>query len=189
MELSEPLLEEAGDHSEYGRPHDFVSLAKRFAPDERPGVDRAWLLAHVEALAEESGLDEASFRATLEEVTTDSETWVDDRAVYEVGEGRLSAYPPAWHEAIGGSTSLVDIVRYLLDESGYQPITGGAGDGVTERDLFDVASAVGGFTREEAKAALKECRKDGTLAEDVDQHPKAKVYPPESDIDVDAPPE
>jgi hypothetical protein len=189
MELSEPLLEEAGDQSEYGRPHDFVSIAERFAPGDEPGAPREWLLAHVEALTEESGYDEESFRTDLDGVTTDSETWVDDRAVYEVGGDRLSAYPPAWHETIGGSTSLVEIVRYLLDESDYQPITGGAGDGVTERDLFDVASAVGGFTREEAKAALEECREDGTLAEDADQHPRAKVYPPESDVEPDARPE
>lgn len=192
MELSEPLLDEVGEHSEYGRPHDFVSLAERHAPDDAPGAPREWLLAHVDALAEESGLDAESFRAALANDTTDAGTWADDRSVYEVGgegEDRLSAYPPAWHEEIGGSTSLVEIVEYLLDESGYQPVTGGAGDGVTERDLFDVASAVGGFTREEAKAALEEARAEGTLAEDVDQHPRAKVYPPESDVDVDVPPE
>ena len=189
MELSEALLKEAGEHSEYGRPHDFVSLAERYTLEDEPGVSREWLFAHVEALAEESGLDEESFRTALANDTTDAETWADDRAVYEMGQDRLSAYPPAWHEAIGGSTSLPEIVEYLLDESDYRPITGGAGDGVPEQDLFDIASAVGGFDRESARAALEECRADGTLAEDVDQHPKAKVYPPEADVDVDAPPE
>ena len=189
MELSEPLLDEAGEHSEYGRPHDFVALAERYAPEDEPGVSRAWLFAHVEVLDEESGLDEAAFRTALEEVTTDSETWVDDAAVYELGEDRLSAYPPAWHEALGGVTSLPRVVRYLLEESDYQSVTGGPGHGVPEGDLFDVAAAVAGFTRESAKAALEDCRADGRLAEDVDQHPAAKVYLPDSDMDVDAPPE
>lgn len=192
MDISEALLKEAGEHSEYGRPHDFVSLAERYTLEDEPGVSREWLLAHVEVLAEESGLDEESFRTALANDTTDAETWADDRAVYEVGEegeDRLSAYPPAWHEAFGGSTSLPEIVEYLLEESDYKPTTGGAGDGVPEQELFNVASAVGGFDRESARAALEECRADGILAEDVDQHPKAKVYLPESDVDVDAPPE
>lgn len=185
MELSEPLLEAAGGHSEYERPCDLVSLAEQYAREDEPGVSRAWLFAHVEVLAEESGLDEEAFRTTLEADTTDSETWTTDRAVYEVGEDRLSAYPPAWHEALGGETSLSEIVRYLLEESGYQPVTGGAGHGVTKQDLFSVAAAVGGFTRESAKDALERCRAEGRLVEDADQHPEANVYLPRSEHERD----
>lgn len=186
MEISELFLEEVGERSEYNRPHDFVSLAERHVSDEEPGVPREWLLAHVEILADESGLDGASFRAALETDTTDAETRVDDRSVYEVGEDRLSAYPPAWHDAFGGETSLPPIVRYLLDESDYRPTTGGKGEGVAKQDLFEIAAAVGGFSRKSAKAALADCLDGDTLAEDVDQHPKAKVYPPESE-DVESP--
>ena len=193
MERSESLLREAGNRSEYLRPREFVALAERYAEGTAagtdPGVPREWLLAHVEALAGESHVDAGSFRSSLSEVTTDVETWADDRAVYEVGEDRLSAYPPAWHEALGGVTSLPDVVRYLLDESDYRPVDAGAGDGVPEADLLDVAAAVGGFTREAAKAALEDCRADGRLIEDADQHPEANVYLPRSEHERDARPE
>jgi hypothetical protein len=192
---SESLLREAGNRSEYLRPREFVALAERYAEGTDagtdPGVPREWLLAHVEALDGESHVDAESFRSSLSEVTTDAETWADDRAVYEVGEDgdRLSAYPPAWHEALGGVTSLPEVVRYLLDGSDYRPVDAGAGDGVPEDDLLDIAAAVGGFTREAAKAALEECRADGRLVEDVDQHPEANVYLPRSEHEQDARPE
>ncbi len=139
MERSESLLREAGNRSEYLRPREFVALAERYAEGTTagadPGVPREWLLAHVEALAGESHVDAESFRSSPSEVTTDAETWTDDRAVYEVGEGRLSAYPPAWHEA------------------------------------------------------LEDCRADGRLIEDADQHPEANVYLPHSEHERDASPE
>jgi hypothetical protein len=189
MELSEPLLRDAGNRSEYLRPRELVALAERFGSgadsEAAPGVPREWILAHVEALAEESHVEESSFRAALGDVTTDSTTWADDRAVYDVGGGRLSAYPPAWHEALAGETSLPEVVRYLLDESGYRPVDAGAGDGVPEADLLDVAAAVAGFTRESAKVTLEECREDGRLVEDADQHPEANVYLPRSAHDSD----
>lgn len=190
MELSQPLLEEAGSRSDTLRPRTLVGLAERYgagaAPE--PGVPRSWVLAHAEALAEEGHVEEESFRDVLASVTTDSETWVDDRAVYEVGEDRLSAYPPAWHEAIDEGTSLPDIVRFLIDESDYRPVNAGAGDGVLDEDLFDVASTLGGFTRESARAALQDCRDDGRLVEDVDQHPRSMVYLPRSDREADVEP-
>ena len=193
MERSESLLREAGNRSEYLRPRDLVALAERHAEGTAagtaPGVPHEWLLAHVEALDEESHVDAESFRSSLSEMTTDAETWVDDRAVYEIGEDRLSAYPPAWYEALAGMTSLPEVVRYLLDESDYRPVDAGAGDGVPEADLLDIAAAVGGFTREAAKAALEECRDDGRLVEDADQHPKANVYLPRSEHERDARPE
>ena len=54
------------------------------------------------------------------------------------------------------------------------------------RTYGEIAAAVGGFSRKSAKAALADCLDGDTLAEDVDQHPKAKVYPPESE-DVESP--
>ena len=193
MERSESLLREAGNRSEYLRPREFVALAERHAEGTDagtgPGIPREWLLAHVEALDGESHVDAESFRSSLSEVATDTGTWADDRAVYEVGGDRLSAYPPDWHEALAGTTSLPEMVRYLLDESDYHPVDAGAGDGVPEADLLDIAAAVGGFTREAAKAALEECRGDGRLIEDVDQHPEANVYLPRSEHERDARPE
>ena len=193
VELSESLFREAGERSEYLGPREFVALAERHAGGTdrgaEPGVPEEWLLEHVETLADESHVEAESFRTDLAAVTTDSAAWDDDRAVYEVGEDRLSAYPPAWHEALGGTTSLPEVVRYLLDESDYRPVDAGAGDGVPEDDLLDVAAAVAGFTRDGAKAALEDCRADGRLVEDVDQHPEANVYLPRSEHERDASPE
>jgi hypothetical protein len=184
MELSEPLLDEAGERSEYLRPRDFVALAERYLTEE-PGVTREQFSAHVEALAEESHVEAASFEAALKDVLTDADGWADDQAVYTLSGDRLSAYPPAWHEALSGTRSLPEVVRYLIEESDYRRVDAGPGDGVPEEDLLDIAAAVADFTREEAIAAIETCRDEGTLVEDVDQHPESGVYLPESGVQQD----
>ena len=186
-ELSEPLLREAGHRGEYLLPRDFVALAERYlsGPDREPGVSRARVAAHLEPLGEESHVEAEPFGAAIDDATVDSDHWAGDQAVYEVGDDRLSAYPPSWHEAIGGSTSLPEMVRYLMDETAFQPVDGGAGDGIPESDLIDIAAVVGGFTLEEARAELEACRDDGRLVEDADQNPNAGVYLPRSDQESD----
>lgn len=185
METSEPLLHEAGARSEYLRPRDLVELAERYLSSEDAGVPREAVLDHVEALGAESHVDEEAFRAALADAVTDASTWVNDRAVYAVGGDRLSAYPPAWHEALKGETALPAVVRYLLDETEYGAVNAGAGDGVPEADLLDIAAALTPLSREAAKGALESCRDEGTLIEDADQHPEANVYLPRSDQEQD----
>jgi len=187
MSLSEPLLEEAGGRSEYLHPRGLVLLAERYVPDEAsaPGVEHSTVVEHVTALAErDSHVDEASFRDALTEATVESEEWVDDTTVYALGDDRLSAYPPAWHDAFGGSRDLVVMVRYLTDAD-FEGVAAWADRTVPEDDLLDVAAAVGGFDREAAKTELERLRDEGRLVEDADQHPDAGVYPPEADQESD----
>lgn len=191
MSLSEPLLEEAGNRSQYLHPRELVLLTERHEPadGERPGVDRVTVTDHAAALDERgSHVDIDEFEARLEEAVTDTDTWADDHAVYALGDGRLSAYPAAWHDALGGETDLVAFVRFLVEESSFDGVDARAGDGVPEQDLLNVAAAVGDRTREEAKTELERLRDEGRLVEDADQHPDAGVYPPESEQepDVDA---
>ncbi|MFC7229507.1 hypothetical protein N0B31_19070 [Salinirubellus salinus] len=181
MEPNEPLLREAGQRSEYLRPRDLVSLVERHVGDGG-GVTRAAVDVHVEALAERgSHVDADSFGAALAEATTRSREWVDDRAVYEVDDHHLSAYPAAWHAALDGTETLPELVRFLVERTAYTPVEAGAGDGVPEADLLDVAAAVVDVDREEAKVELEACREDGRLVQDADQHPEANVYLPDGD--------
>ena len=157
-------------------------MAERYEFGDSEGVPRDWLLEHVAKLASESHIDEEEFRAALENVTTDSAHWVDDSAVYEMGDGeRLSAYPSAWHEDLTEKSTLPDAVRYLVEETEYQAVDAGAGDGIPESNLLDIVAAVTGHSREEVKVELETLRKEGRLIEDADQHPGANVYPPEED--------
>lgn len=190
MEAHEPLLHEAGQQSEYLTPRDLVSMVERHVGDGNGGVTREAVDVHVEALAERgSHVDANSFGTALSEATTRSREWVDDRAVYEVDGNRLSAYPAAWHAALDGTETLPELVRFLVERTAYTPVEAGAGDGVPEAALLDVAAAVAEYDREAAKAALESCRAEGRLVQDADQHPEANVYMPDGDHDHERDPE
>ena len=186
MQAHEPLLDEAGQRSEYLQPRDLVTLVERHVGDGNGGVTREAVDVHLEALAERgSHVDTDSFGAALSEATTRSREWVDDRAVYEVDGNRLSAYPAAWHAALDGTETLPELVRFLVERTAYTPVEAGAGDGVPEAALLDVAAAVAEYDRETAKAALETCRAEGRLVQDADQHPEANVYLPDGDHEQD----
>jgi hypothetical protein len=187
MSLSEPLLEEAGSRSQYLHPRGLVLLAERHEPrdGEGPGVARAAVFDHAEALDERgSHLDAGAFASALDEAVVDADEWADETSVYRVGDDRLSAYPQAWHDALGESRDLVEMVRYLTDTD-FEGVEAWADETVPEDDLLDIAAAVGGFDREAAKAELERLRDEGRLVEDADQHPDAGVYPPEADQESD----
>jgi hypothetical protein len=182
MEPHEPLLREAGQRSEYLRPRDLVSLVERHVGDGNGGVTRAAVDVHVEALAAAgSHVDADSFDAALTEATTRSRECVDDRAVCEVADHRPSAYPAAWHASLDGTETLPELVRFLVERTAYTPVEAGAGDGVPEADLLDVAATVADYDRQVAKAELENCREAERLVQDADQHPEANVYLPEGD--------
>ena len=175
VELNDRVLDEFGHRGDSLIAEEFLSLIERYHPTDGPGADRSVVRAYAEALDERgmSQLESDEIEAELDRKTVGSETWAGD-GVYEVGGERLSNYPAAWHDRLGGSTDIVEFVEALTD---VDPPLGqtGAGGGVPEDTLIDVVAVVGGLDREEAKARLEELRRDGPLAEDADQHPQAGV--------------
>jgi len=176
VERSDRVLDAFGHRGDALLVDEFLSLIERHHPTDGPGVDRAVVEAYAAAL-DERGMGQLDGDVVLERIDskrTDSETWVDDGAIYDIGNGRVSKYPAEWHDRFGGSTDLVAFVEFLVDAEASIG-QGGAGGGVPEEFLLDTAAVVGGLDREDAKARLEELRRSGPLAEDADQHPNPRV--------------
>ncbi|WP_135822865.1 hypothetical protein [Halostella litorea] len=176
VELSDHVVGEFGHRGDSLLVDEFLSLIERHHPTDGPGVDRSVVEAYAATLDERgvSQLDGDVILERVESKRTDSGTWVDDDAIYDIGDGRVSTFPAAWHDRLGGSTDVVAFVEFLTDREASIG-QGGAGAGVPEELLLDVVAVVGGLDREDAKAKLEELRRSGPLAEDADQHPNARV--------------
>lgn len=182
-DLDESVLEILeGNRSADSR--EFVTLLERH--HDGPGVDRDVVEAYLSALASDPETGNVDrLRESVEDRIVDGEGWVDDRALYRLDGDRVSTFPARWHDELGGTDDLLAYVRFIIEEVGPDSfVTGGAGRGIPEQVLLDAAEVVGGLDREEAKERLQRRRDAGDLAEDVDQHPAAEVYPTEDDSAV-----
>lgn len=178
VERSDRVLDALGHRGDALLADEFLSLIERHHPTDEQGVDWTVVEAYAAALDERgmSPLDGDVVLERIEAKRTDSESWVDDDAVYDIAGDRVSKYPTEWHDRLGGSTDLVAFVEFLADAEASIG-QGGAGGGVPEEFLLDTAAVVGGLDREDAKARLEELRRSGPLVEDADQHPNPRVRP------------
>lgn len=176
VEPNDRVVDEFGHRGDSLLVDEFLSLVERHHPTDGPGVGWDVVETYAATLDEEgvSELDGSVILERIESKRTNSETWVNDEVIYDLGDGRVSRFPAAWHDRLGESEDLVAFVEFLTDAEASIG-QGGAGRGVPEELLLDTASIVGGFDREEAKARLEGLRRDGPLAEDADQHPNARV--------------
>jgi hypothetical protein len=176
VELNDHVIDEFGHRGSSMLAGEFLSLIERHHPTDGPGVDWDVVEAYADVLDREgvSQLNSEDMRSPLEEKRRESETWIDEDIVYDLGDGRVSKYPAEWHERLGGETDIVEFVDVLTDVDSSIGQSG-QGNGVPEDFLLDVAAIVGGLDREEAKSRLEEQRRDGPIAEDADQHPEARV--------------
>lgn len=181
MQVDDAVLDELLDRGRNVFLEEVVMLVERAHSD--PGVARERLDAYGDALTERAGyrfehFEGESFGAALDERVADAETWAGRTALYELGDGRVSRYPPNWHENVGGVADPREWVRFLrATDSDFLDGLGaaGAGDGVAEDELLDAIATVGRVPRSDAKARLEELREAGEVVEDADQHPDAGV--------------
>lgn len=179
-EIDERTLREIEREGESLLVTDMVSLIERHHSHDGPGISRETLNAYVEALEASADvqIDPEAFAERVESVLTDSASWVDDDHLYELDSDRISRYPRAWHDRLGGTADVREYVAFLQDEvpSFKDDVgRGGAGPGIPKQPLLDVVATVGRVDRDEAKARLESLRDRGVLAEDADQHPMAGV--------------
>lgn len=190
VETSEQVLEEARQRGEKLLTRDFVSLIERHHLNEQ-GVSREMLDAYDEAIANDDMVpfEAGEVTSAVENRSVDEETWVDDEALYWIGNDRVSIFPARWHDELSETTDLrayVDVIGDVIggsDPDTDEPqggmgtsVGGGVGSGVPEQLLLDAASVIGGAERESAKDQLEERRNNGELVQDADQHPEARVY-------------
>ncbi len=176
VELHDHIIEEFGHRGDSLLADEFLSLIEQYHSTDGPGVPWDVVEAYANALDREglSQLNSDVMLDRIEEKRRNSETWIGEDAVYDLGDGRVSNYPAEWHDRLGGADDIVDFVE-VLTETDVSIGQGGAGRGVPENLLLDIVATVGGLDREEAKAQLEEKRRDGPIAEDADQHPDARV--------------
>lgn len=177
-----------------------VSLLETHHPSEDPGIDRETLPEYADEAdaallvdGETTPLDGETVRRELDESVVESDAWVDADSVYRVGDGRVSAYPAAWHDDLRGTDDPEEVLAYLHEEAvGFVADVGTEAGGVPRELLLNVVAAVGDTDRDEAESNLRESKDDGavveaddgalTLPTDADDRQREGSLPPVLDI-------
>ncbi len=181
-DTDEQILEDARQRGETLTPEELLVVIERRHVTNSPGVKRETIDAYDEAAAADADipLAEDQLNSEIEDNITDSETWVGPDTYYALGEDRVSAFPPEWHDALEGADDLrvyVDTIEEAMaDDTNADASRGGMGVGVPERLLLNAVAAIGGVGRETAKDQLERHRDEDQLVQDADQHPDARVY-------------
>ncbi|MFC6826471.1 hypothetical protein [Halopelagius fulvigenes] len=182
-DLSETVLDELAGRRESLLVGDLVILAEQYDEeyaDER-GVPVDRLVAYVEELARNGySFDPDGVREGLDEKAVESDSFVSTDNVYWVGEDRVSAFPPRWHDELEGETDVARYVEVILDDvddsrSAFDH--GGAGRGIPVQDLVNAVVAMSEMTREQVTTEIRHLHNEGVLAENTSQHPEARVLP------------
>ncbi|SEW07531.1 hypothetical protein [Halobacterium jilantaiense] len=171
MELDDAVIEEAGSRGGQLLVGKLVKLAEKHH-DTAPGVPQSLVEDYLDALAEDS-VDGEQLREQLRAHLADDREAPNKGAVYEVGDGRVSGYPAAWHERLDPDDSLAAYVA-VMTETADLPKSA-ASSGVSKDDLLEAAAVLSDRSREDARAELRDLRGDGVLVADADQHPRAGV--------------
>lgn len=186
VDTNQQVIEEARQRGETLTSRELLLLIERYHRPEGPGVDGELLDAYDDAAARDDIIPykEGQLREAVERKLTDEETWVDEESYYPVGDGRVSAFPAAWHDKLSDTNDLrayVDLIGEEMGRSGTDSDSqsGGIGTGVPEGLLLKAVTAIGGLDQETVKSRLEEHRDAGELVEDADQHPNARIHLPE----------
>ena len=168
VETRQEVVDELEKHQETMRLHDFVRIVEEHHAEARPGVEWDLLAAYADAVYFDVDV------SAIDDRVIHSRSWTEGDHFYEVGEGRISAYPPDWHEALGGIGDLKRVIEVIQTET-----TEPEGDmqeavtdkrGVPEEKVFRVAEVVAGIDRDAAREELKRLRQDGEIEEFASQH-------------------
>lgn len=186
-EVNDAVVEEILQDSQNLLLREVITLIEREHPDAAatPGITRETLTAYAQEFGEDTAFPAGpeEFRASIDDRLTDSETWMDDDALYALNDDRVSVYPSRWHDAFGGDVDIPLFLEFLQDEATVNDDfnSGGAGSGMPEDKLIEIVSVVGRTDPETVKTRIETLRDEGVVAEDADQHPDARVQLRERD--------
>lgn len=179
VELQQSVLTEMDQRGRSMVVDELLALVERYHPSDGPGVPLDVVesyLAEMESrgFADASGLDDI-----LQDRLTDADGWSGRRAIYDLGDGRVSSMPPEWHEKLDGVDDLrtyVEVMNEDLAEGDGSGGRGAAGTGVSKQLLVTAATILGDYDRAGVRQELESLRDDDILVEDADQHPQARIY-------------
>lgn len=167
-ELDDHTVEELQGHSETLVLEDFVRIVETNHPDGQ-GIDRDTIAEYAEAL----DYDVDAFDEEIDDRLTDADSWTEGEVFYRLDEGRISVFPPHWHDELADISDLRKIIRVIQEdrttaegESQEHPRK----EGVSEEMLDEVAAAIGGMDRNEVRDRLKELRDENEIEEYPSQH-------------------
>lgn len=167
VETREQVVEELDSHSETMRLRDFVRIIERHEPTEKQGVDRETLAAYAEEVYFDVDL------SAIDDRVADRGDWEAGDHFYEIGDDRISVYPPDWHETLEEKEDLKEVIRVIQDETTEpegQMQEAVTEDGVPEQKVLRVAETVAGIDRDTARDQLKQLRKNDEIEEFASQH-------------------
>jgi len=174
------LVDALARHDEYFTARDLVRYLERHHAVEGPGVPRDL----VETYAGELDYDLDRFEGSLDDRLTDARAWEPGARIYEV-EGKLSVYPPNWHERLADTTDLSEYVEVML-ESVKTP-EGVDVDrnrlGVTQDDLVTALEIIAEVDHDRARQLLKKQRLEGSIVLYAFQNPEEVVRLPDERVE------
>ena len=183
VDINQQVLEEARRRDDMLTSRELLLMIERYHRSDGPGVDQELLDAYDEAVGRDEAIpfEEGELRESVERRSSDDESWVDEETYYRLGDGRISTFPAAWHEALGDTADIrayVDVLGEGMGElgPGDDSQRGGLGTGVPEGFVLEAAMVIGGIDQETAKERFEQRRADGDLVEDADQHPDARIH-------------
>ncbi|MFC4356723.1 hypothetical protein ACFO0N_02035 [Halobium salinum] len=196
--LNEHVLNEAGERQDRLTIGQLVTLIERHDGEGGPGVTRDRIMAYAEELSGRGGpVNPDKVETAIDERLAEDDSlsgpvgWTGSASLFGVDDGRVSTFPPSWHEAFSDhSPSVRDIVEFALrdpDSDGND--NGGAGSdeaaggpaGVPRQVVLNAATLFGGMEWSTAQGELEELRGEGVVVEDLDQHPNPNVRLAEDD--------
>ncbi|NHN59105.1 MULTISPECIES: hypothetical protein [Halorussus] len=173
-EPNEEVITQLEKHQETMQLDEYVRLIETHHRTDGPGVDRETLEAYADAVYFD--VDWEAFEDRL----TDSDDWEPGRRLYEIGDGRVSNYPRAWHETFAGTDDVRGIIETIesdVTEPEGKMQEAVTDEGVPQRKVVRVAKAVADLDEQEVRDRIKHLRKNDEIEEFASQNrnPRMRV--------------
>jgi hypothetical protein len=165
-DVNDDLLAQLETHEDTMQLDEFVRRIETHHPTDGPGASRETLEAYAKAVYYDVDL------SAIDDRLTDSDDWEAGKHLYELGDGRISDYPPAWHETLGGTDDVKDIIETIENDvtepegTIQESVTD---EGIPEQKIYRVGKAVAGIEEGDAREQIKRLRKDGEIEEFASQ--------------------
>jgi hypothetical protein len=168
VDLKEAVVTQLEKHEETMRLDDFVRWIETHHRESGPGVDLDLVEAYAEAVYFDVDL------SAIDDRLTDSDEWAPGHSIYEIGDGRISNYPAAWHEQLEDTDDIRDVIAVIqngvTEPEGDQRKAVTEERGVPQPKLFRVCEAVAEIDKEAARERIKELRQNDEIEEYASQH-------------------
>lgn len=171
-EVREDVVEQLEKHQETMRLEEYVRLIETHHRTDGPGVERETLADYAEAVYFDVDL------SAIDDRLTDSDGWESGEHLYELDDGRISNYPNDWHETLGGTDDIRDIIDTIhsdVDEPEGTMQEAVTDEGVPEEKIYRVCKAIADIDEQKVRDRIKQLRKDDVIEEFASQSRNPRI--------------